>query len=156
MRVLTRQNIELLHRTRSIREPMATLDAILLWSGVAYFLCMAAAHVTDFKVPVLFVYFDVPSTFYQNKIISFTCLTYVTLFVFAAIQGTTIPAAVSMLTTALGLAYVNLSEALHSEIRKRDSELKAGLVWYRRDTLAYWTQTVMIAGYAIVLAALAL
>ena len=36
---------------------------------MAYFLCMATAHVTDFKVPILFVYFDVPSTFYQNKII---------------------------------------------------------------------------------------
>ena len=32
---------------------------MLLWVGAAYFLCMATAHVTDFKAPVLFVYFDV-------------------------------------------------------------------------------------------------
>lgn len=133
-----------------------TLEAALLWVGVAYFLCMATAHVTDFKVPILFVYFDVPSTFYQNKIISFTCLTYATLFAFAATYGNTAPAAISMFTTALGLAHVNMSAALRTEMKKRDkdSKLKPGLVWYRRDTLAYWAQTVVIAGYGAVLAAL--
>ena len=135
---------------------MESLGASLLWVGVAYFLCMATAHVTDFKVPVLFVYFDIPSTFYQNKIISFTCLTYATLFAFAAIHENTAPAAISMLTTAFGLAHVNLSEALHNEMKKRDRnlEVKSGLIWYRKDTLAYWAQTVMIAGYGCILAAL--
>ena len=135
---------------------MVTLEAALLWAGVAYFLCMATAHVTDFKVPVLFVYFDVPSTFYQNKIISFTCLTYATLFAFAATHGNTAPAAISMFTTALGLAHVNLSAALRAEMKKRDkdSKLKPGMIWYRRDTLAYWAQTVAIAGYGVTLAAL--
>ena len=46
---------------------MVTLEAALLWAGVAYFLCMATVHVTDFKVPVLFVYFNVSSTFYQQQ-----------------------------------------------------------------------------------------
>ena len=135
---------------------MVTLEAGLLWAGVAYFLCMGTAHVTDFKVPVLFVYFDVPSTFYQNKIISFTCLTYATLFAFSAIHENTAPAAISMLTTALGLAHVNLSVALRAEMKKRDrdSEFKPGVIWYRKDTLAYWAQTVMITGYGAVLASL--
>ena len=134
---------------------MVSLEVGLLWAGVAYFLCMATAHVTDFKVPVLFVYFDVPSTFYQNKIISFTCLTYTILFAFAALHGNTAPAAISMLTTALGLAHVNLSSSLREEIEKRDrsKELKPGVIWYRRDTVAYWAQTVAVAVYGAVLAA---
>ncbi len=62
------------------------------------------------------------------------------------IQGNTVPAAVSMFATTLDLAHVNISAALRAEMKKRDrySELKPGIIWYRRDTLAYWAQTVMI------------
>ena len=147
---------------------MVTLEGLLLWVGVVYFVCMAMAHATDFKVPGLFVYFDVPSKSYQNKIIAFTCLTYATLFAFAAQHRNTGPAAIAMLTTAFGLAYVNVSDALRSEkpgkvqsmlkagveIKKLGVVMKPGVIWYRRDTLAYWVQTVMIAGYGIVLAVL--
>ena len=45
-----------------------------------------------------------------------------------------------MFATALDLAHVNISVALRAEMKKRDrdSELKPGMIWYRRDTLAYW------------------
>ena len=75
---------------------MVTLEAGLLWAGVAYFLGMATAHVTDFKTPTCS--FDVPSMFYQNKIISFACV---------------------------------------MKKRDEDSELKPGVIWHRRATLAY-------------------
>lgn len=146
---------------------MVTLEGLLLWIGVVYFLCMAAAHVTDFKVPGLFVYFDVKSLVHQNKIIAFTCLTYATLFAFSAMHRNTGPAAISMLTTALGLTHVNLSDALRESRSKLPAMLKSGVeipvvgivmkpgvVWYRKDMLAYWVQTAMIAVYGIVLAAL--
>lgn len=147
---------------------MMTLEGLLLWAGVVYFLFMSAAHATDFKVPGLFVYFDVPSKSYQNKIIAFTCLTYATLFAFAASRRDTGPAAISILTTALGLAYINVSDALRSEkpgkvqamlkpgveIKKLGVVMKPGVIWYRRDMLAYWVQTVMIGGYGIILAML--
>ena len=47
---------------------------LLQWSLLActaYFLAMSTAHFIGFKVPVLFVYWDVPSNHYQDMIISF-------------------------------------------------------------------------------------
>ena len=44
-------------RKYSHEAQIVTLEAGLLWAGVAYFLCIGKAHVTDFKVFVLFVYF---------------------------------------------------------------------------------------------------
>ena len=45
---------------------------LLQWSLLActaYFLAMSTAHFIGFKVPVLFVYWDVPSNHYQDMII---------------------------------------------------------------------------------------
>ncbi|MEW6640403.1 MAG: hypothetical protein AB1586_07840 [Pseudomonadota bacterium] len=115
-------------------------DRILKWSllaGVGYFCCMAAAHFTGFKVPVLFIYYDVPFYAYQDKIISFCAFTYACLFHAAAQHRAAVPAAlVSIVVTVLGLSAVNLSEALHSVLKGA-------------PTTAYWIQTVMIAGYAV-------
>ncbi|VAW40461.1 hypothetical protein MNBD_CHLOROFLEXI01-142 [hydrothermal vent metagenome] len=47
---------------------------ILKWSlfaGAIYFLAIAAVHMLGVKVPLLFVYFNVPSYAYQDRIISF-------------------------------------------------------------------------------------
>jgi len=55
---------------------------LLQWSLLActaYFLAMSTAHFIGFKVPVLFVYWDVPSNHYQDMIISFCAFTYATL-----------------------------------------------------------------------------
>ncbi len=41
-----------------------------LLSGAIYFFMMFLAHITGFKVPGLFIYFDVPSYPYQDGIIS--------------------------------------------------------------------------------------
>ncbi len=43
----------------------------LLLCGAVYFLGVAAAHMLRIKVPLLFVYFSVPSYGYQDRIISF-------------------------------------------------------------------------------------
>jgi hypothetical protein len=50
---------------------------LALLAGVGYFCAMAAAHWASFKVPVLFIYFDVPFYEYQDKIISFCAFTCV-------------------------------------------------------------------------------
>jgi hypothetical protein len=50
---------------------------ILKWSlltGGTYFTLVSAAHFFSFKVPLLYVYYDVPSTPYQDLIISFMAL----------------------------------------------------------------------------------
>jgi hypothetical protein len=43
----------------------------LLLIGAVYFLAVAIAHMVRTKIPLLFVYFDVPSYGYQDRIISF-------------------------------------------------------------------------------------
>jgi hypothetical protein len=122
-----------------------SMDAkILKWSllaGVAYFTCMAIAHFFSFKVPILFIYYDVPFYAYQDKIIAFCAVTYACLFYAAAMNRPTVPAAlVSICVTVAGLAAVNLSGALAS-------------VMTAPSTIAYWIQTVMIGAYALWLVA---
>lgn len=53
-----------------MNKSLATLKWLLLIGGL-YFLAVAAAHMLGTKVPLLFVYFNVPSYGYQDKIISF-------------------------------------------------------------------------------------
>lgn len=113
-----------------------------LLAGVAYFCCMAAAHFTGLKWPVLFVYYDTPFYAYQDKIISFSVVTYACLFYVAARQREAVPAAlVSIWVTVLGLSSVNLSSALASVLQGQ-------------GTLVYWLQTGALAGYALVLTVL--
>jgi hypothetical protein len=44
---------------------------LLLLAGALYFLAVAIVHMLGTKVPMLFVYFNVPSYAYQDRIISF-------------------------------------------------------------------------------------
>jgi hypothetical protein len=109
-------------------------------SGAAYFCCMALAHFFGFKVPVLFVYYDTPFHAYQDKIISFAVCAYVALFYLAAkYRPAALYAIVVMLVTVLGLAAVNLSDALASVLQPGQS------------TVPYWLQTFVIALYALML-----
>ncbi len=120
-----------------------SLLAIGLWAGVAYFCCMATAHFFSIKVPLLFVYWDVPFHAYQDKIIAFAVVAYVCLFAAAALHREAVPFALAALgVTVLGLAAVNLS-----------SDLAA--VLQGRSTLAYWIQTGLIAAYFLLLVGLA-
>lgn len=118
---------------------------LLHWSLLVcagYFLCMSAAHFAGFKVPILFVYWNVPSNHYQDMIISFCALTYAILFGGGAFIGGAVPLALLALAgTVLGLAAVNLSSDLRAQIKTA-------------STRAYWLQTGMIAGLLAWLAAL--
>jgi hypothetical protein len=53
---------------------MSSSERMLRWLlsiGAFYFLAVAMVHMIGIKVPVLFVYYNVPSYGYQNKIIAF-------------------------------------------------------------------------------------
>ena len=53
---------------------MGRSTAVLKWlllAGAVYFLGVSVAHMAGVKVPLLFVYFSVPSHAYQDRIISF-------------------------------------------------------------------------------------
>jgi hypothetical protein len=118
------------------------LLTLALWAGVAYFCAMATAHFFGLKVPLLFVYYDVPYHAYQDKIISFAVVAYVCLFTSAARIPEVVPAAlVALGVTVLGLCAVNTSDDL--------AEVLNG-----RSTAVYWTQTGLIAAYAAMLTGL--
>ena len=111
-----------------------------LLAGVMYFICMAVAHYFGIKQPLLFVYYDTPFYAYQDKIISFAVMSYVALFYSASQHRTVVPAALFVLgITVLGLASVNLSDALASVLQEGQS------------TTPYWIQTGLIAVYFTVL-----
>lgn len=55
----------------------------LLLGGAVYFLGIAAVHMLGIKIPLLFVYFDVPSYAYQDRIISFLAFGW-SVFLFSA------------------------------------------------------------------------
>lgn len=53
---------------------MSKSAAVLKWLlliGAVYFLAVAIVHMLRIKVPMLFIYFDLPSYGYQDRIISF-------------------------------------------------------------------------------------
>lgn len=110
-----------------------------LWSGGAYFLCVAVVHALGLKVPLLFVYFNVPSYAYQDRIISFLAFGWA-VFLFTAGRD---PRANAALVRAIllagaaavvGLAAINLNTnfaALDANIQPR---------WF-------WLETAGLAGY---------
>jgi len=115
---------------------MNTNDTILKYSlltCVAYFVCMSLAHFFGIKLPILFIYYDVPFYEYQDKIISFAVITYVILF-FAAYQNRELAphAILSLFVTVIGLSFINASDSL-------------AVVLNGASTTAYWAQTGMIA-----------
>jgi hypothetical protein len=113
-----------------------------LYACVAYFCAMSAAHFAGFKVPLLFIYWDVPSNHYQDMIISFCAFTYAVLFFTAARHRAAVPGAlVALAGTVVGLSAVNASSHLAAMIPGA-------------PTTAYWAQTGMIAGLLVTLVVL--
>ena len=110
-----------------------------LWACVGYFCAMSTAHFLGFKVPLLFIYWNVPSNHYQDMIISFCAFTYAVLFFTAARHRAAVPGAlVALAGTVAGLSAVNASPAL--------AQMIPGAA-----TTAYWLQTGMIAGLLVTL-----
>lgn len=104
---------------------------------IFYFVCMSIAHFFGIKLPLLFVYYDIPFYAYQDKIISFCVVTYVILFLGAFQKQEIAPyAIISLYTTVAGLSLINMSSALKSV-------LNGG------TTTLYWLQTAMFACIAI-------
>ena len=101
---------------------------------------MAIAHFFGIKQPLLFVYYDTPVYAYQDKIIAFAVTAYIALFFSAARNRAVVSAALAVLgITVLGLASVNLSDALRSVLREGQT------------TFPYWIQTGLIAAYLVLL-----
>ena len=101
-----------------------------------YFLSIAIAHMTAFKVPLLFVYFNVPSNTYQDNIIAFLAFGWAVFFFTIAIDPlANLRFIKSILIAAAGavagLSYINLSTDF--------TALAPGIeVW------PFWAQTLIL------------
>lgn len=122
---------------------MKALLNLVIFALLGYFLAMSAAHFTGYKVPLLFIYYDVPSEVYQDKIISFCAFAYA-MFAFAALRAraAVIPFILAMVGVVVGLSLVNLSPSLREVIGDDAS------------TAMYWAQTGAIGAVVVVLAVL--
>ncbi len=95
---------------------------ILQWSlrcGFLYFLSVAFVHMFGVKVPLLFVYFNVPSYAYQDRIISLLAFGWSIFFFTASIDPEKQAALVKAILCAgagavLGLSVVNLFTDFHA------------------------------------------
>ncbi|MEM7058439.1 MAG: hypothetical protein AAF557_12670 [Pseudomonadota bacterium] len=117
----------------------------MLFLLVLFFLAMGSAHFLGVKWPVLFIYYDTPFYGYQDRIISFTLVTYAALYWAAAFHRVILPfVLISAWSTVLGLAYVNISQDL------------ADVLTADQDTMVYWLQTGALAVAAIILTILTL
>jgi len=86
-----------------------SLLKILLLSGFVYFFSMAAAHMIGWKVPGLFIYFDIPSNAYQDRIISVLAMGWSLFFLQAGLNPARNTHTIRTLLTAGLLALTGLS-----------------------------------------------
>lgn len=82
---------------------------ILLFAGFIYFFLMAAAHFIRFKVAGLYIYFQVPSYAYQDKIISVLVMGWALFYLQAAMDPVRNLAVVRTLIASGTLALIGLS-----------------------------------------------
>lgn len=118
---------------------------LLRWSVTAlaaYFFAVSLAHMFQVKVPFLFIYYDVPSTVYQDRIISFLAFGWA-MFLFAGAHGVARgllwPIRYVLLAGAgalAGLVAINLQ----TDFAALQSGLSAG---------PYWAQTGAMAVYLL-------
>src|SRR5574337_499996 len=94
---------------------MRNNEKILKWLlsiGAIYFLAIAIVHMMGIKIPVLFVYYDVPSYGYQDKIISFLSFGWSVFLLMASLdpiknRGAVKAILIAGLGAIFGLTFIN-------------------------------------------------
>ena len=116
--------------------------AILKWSvfaGGIYFLLISVAHLFGLKIPGLYIYFNVPSYDYQDKIISFMSFGWGIFFLQAAhepIKSQKLVRAILIAGTGaiVGLIIINLS----SEFSVLIPDTSVTIFWIETGLLALY------------------
>ncbi len=99
---------------------------VSLFSGAVFFLLMAIAHAIGLKIPGLFIYFNVPSYGYQDKIISLLAFGWATFFFAAAVNQSKILIKSIILIGAIALCmltFINISTDFASLSEKINPDL---------------------------------
>ena len=98
------------------RDTKLKAQRVLQWSllgGAAYFVGVTVAHWVGFKVPGLFIYYDIPSYAYQDRCIGVLCFGW-GVFLFAASRHLVLVPAILVAGFAelVGYSLINLSPEL--------------------------------------------
>jgi hypothetical protein len=123
---------------------MKNILKISLLAGGIYFFLVTVAHAINLKIPGLFIYFNVPSYAYQNKIISGLSIGW-SVFLFTAfitlsksvIKSIIIAGAVILIM----LIYINCStdfKSLSSSINVNVFHLETGILFIYWLWLVVW------------------
>jgi hypothetical protein len=107
----------------------------LLFICAVYFIAVSIAHQLGFKIPVLFVFYDIPSEKYQDLIISFLSFGWAMLF-------------------GVGFLDKELKTRIQAPILVSGAVAICGLIRARMEIQAHQKIDCEIAGLAILLAAL--
>ena len=108
----------------------------LLYGGAVYFFLVAVSHMFAIKIPMLFVYFNVPSYAYQDKIISFLSFGWSLAFLLCA-RNKIPPFAILAigLIGIIGLSIVNFS----TDFKAIDPQIHPAVFWWETAALfVYW------------------
>jgi hypothetical protein len=127
-----------------MRYQRSTDAEILRWSlraGAFYFGCAGLAHTIGFKIPGLFIYFDVPSERYQDQLIGVLAFGWAAFFYAAADNPVGHPLAVKAVLVAstvalLGIFRINVAtdfDALSSAT----------------SVPAFWAQAAILCAYLV-------
>lgn len=116
---------------------------ILKWSllaGALYFFMVSVAHLIGWKVPVLFVYFNVPSQAYQDGIISFLAFGWAVFLFTAQTNLTGQDALVRAVLVSGGGALVGLGRInLFTDFNALGAQINPAVFWLETAGLfAYW------------------
>ena len=115
----------------------------LLLAGAVYFTAVALAHLVAKKIPGLFIYYNVPSTRYQDQIISFLAFGWASFF-FAVSNN------LKMIWYLLVAGIVAVAAVANINITNDFRQL-AGV-----GETPFWIQTAVLSIYAISLIIFAL
>ena len=114
---------------------------LMKWSllgGGIYFMLICVVHLTGVKVPGLYIYFNIPSYDYQDKIIAFLTFGWGIFFVTAAGDTGNLKLLRSILIVGLGaisgLIFVNLS----SDFEMLSPGINTGYFWIQNFILGLY------------------
>lgn len=105
-------------------------------AGAIYFTCIAFVHLLGIKIPMLYIYYNVPSTRYQDQIISFLAFGWSMFFYAVANKLDMIRyLLIAGLVAVLALININLSNDF-MQIANTSSKV-------------FWIQTFILAVYTL-------
>jgi hypothetical protein len=127
---------------------MSIHNQILKWSlfaGALYFLSISVVHMLGIKVPMLFIYFNVPSNAYQDRIISFLAFGWA-VFLFTAFANPQKQSALvkAILIAGAGALIGLCINNLFTDFQSFSSDINVNVFWLETTGIfIYWLWLVV-------------